>query len=60
MENKSKIFERELEWFKDDGKKQFTEILIENAPDYFFKIPASTSKKYHPPFDLVEVLLTAN
>lgn len=49
-----KTFERELGWFKDEKKKKFGELLIENAPEYFFKIPASTSKKYHPPFDLIE------
>lgn len=49
-----KTFERELGWIKDENKRKFAELLIENAPDYFFTIPASTSKKYHPPFDLVE------
>lgn len=49
-EEKSKIFERELSFIKNNDIKNFTKRAIQLLPDYFFKIPASTSRKYHPQF----------
>lgn len=49
-EEKSKIFEKELSFINNVEIKKFTERAIQLLPDYFFKIPASTSRKYHPQF----------
>lgn len=52
MELKERIecFKTQLEYIKDKSIKKLTELLIENADDYFFSVPASSSGKYHPDF----------
>jgi hypothetical protein len=43
------IFKTELGYIKNTKIKEFTErVLLEVAPDYFFKIPPSSTNKYHP------------
>jgi len=49
-EEKIKKFEIELSFIKNDKIREFTEKAIGLLPDYFFVIPASTSRKYHPQF----------
>lgn len=45
-----KIFKIELEYIKNPKIKEFTEkVILEIIPDYFFKIPPSSTNKYHPP-----------
>lgn len=44
------LFKRELSYFASENFKEFAKILIENADDYFFTVPASSSGKYHPDF----------
>ena len=50
--NKVKVFEKELSWIVDPKIKAFAEKLIENAPDYFFEVAASSTGKYHPSYSL--------
>lgn len=50
IDERKKIFEKELTLIKNDQVRNFTEKTLELLPDYFFTIPASTSRKYHPQF----------
>ena len=45
-------FAKELETFKHDDIRKFAEVLIDNAPDYFFHVAASSTGKYHPKYAL--------
>jgi len=47
---KVKVFDLEISLIKNDQIKEFAIRATELLPDYFFIIPASTSKKYHPNF----------
>ena len=51
---KKDVFKVELDKIKDDNVRYSTEIILEMLPDYFYKIPASSSGKYHPLFSLGE------
>ena len=51
-DDKIKMFINEIGDIKDADLKAFATELIANADDYFFVVPASSSGKYHPPFDL--------
>lgn len=44
------LFNRELSYIKDRTIRSFAETLLEDADEYFFTVPASSSGKYHPPF----------
>lgn len=52
MQQSEKIatFETELSYIENEDIRRFTSMAIGELPDYFFKIPASTSRKYHPEF----------
>lgn len=52
MLNKIKVFEKELNYIKTDWIKALTKEVINNIPDYFFEIPASSTGKYHPEYSL--------
>lgn len=52
--NKTDLFKEELDLIKDNGLKEFIKKCLENAPDYFFTMPASTTGKYHPTYTLGE------
>jgi hypothetical protein len=52
--DKVKFFEKELSWIKNSLIRDFTRTCIENLPDYFFSVAASSSGKYHPPYALGE------
>lgn len=52
--NRIEIFEKELKYIKHDIIKYFTIDAINFLPDYFFKIPASSTGKYHPNYALGE------
>ncbi len=43
-------FRTELSYINNEDIRKFTAVAITELPNYFFKIPASTSKKYHPEF----------
>lgn len=48
VEEKEKVFEKELELIFSDTIREFTRLCIISAPDYFFvDCPASSSGKYH-------------
>ena len=49
-EERLALFERELSYIKDEKIKEFAKKVIEDADDYFFTVPASSSGKYHPDF----------
>jgi hypothetical protein len=51
---KKDIFNTELKRFNNDNVKTSTETILEMIPDYFYKVPASSSGKYHPSFSLGE------
>lgn len=48
----AKVFEKEIACFTSDWHKGCFLIAINNAPDYFWVVPSSTSGKYHPEADL--------
>ena len=48
--NKIKYFETEINYIKNKNNKDDICYLINLLPDYFFKIPASSTGKYHPKF----------
>lgn len=42
------IFDVEINYMYDDKIKEATRKLVDMLPDYFFKVPASSTGKYHP------------
>lgn len=48
--NKKEVFKQELEYIKNERIRKSAEIFLELVPDYFFKVPASSTGKYHPSF----------
>lgn len=46
------MFEEILETFENEDIKEFAEELIKTIPDYFWKVPASSTGKYHPKYAL--------
>ena len=44
------LFQRELSYISDSKIKEFVKILLTDADDYFFTVPASSSGEYHPDF----------
>lgn len=49
---KNEIFKTELDFIKSKGIRKFTEIALDNLPEYFWHVPASSSGRYHPPYAL--------
>ena len=47
---KAETFKKELNYIKNNKYKEEAKKLIELLPDYFFEIPASSTRKYHPNF----------
>ena len=54
MTEKTDKFKEELELIKNENIRKFAEQAIEIMPDYFFQIPASSTKKYHPSYAVEE------
>lgn len=52
--NKKDNFTRELMFITNQEIRNITEELIEQLPDYFFNVPASSTGKYHPNYALGE------
>ena len=52
--DKIAILRNELDFIKDALLKEFMEFCVEEAPDYFFEMPASTTGKFHPAYTLGE------
>lgn len=44
------IFDEVLATFENEDIKEFAKKVIDNAPPYFFEVPASSSLKYHPSY----------
>lgn len=53
-EDKVKKFENELVFIKNEDIKKYVKIALENVPDYFFSVPASSTGRYHPSYALGE------
>ena len=49
---KKEVFNIELSKFKNENVRTSTENILDMIPDYFYEIPASSSGKYHPLYDL--------
>lgn len=49
-EERINLFTRELSYISDSNLKNFAKAILENADEYFFTVPASSSGKYHPDF----------
>lgn len=49
---KYETFKKELEYIKTDDIKQFVKIALNNLPDYFYEVSASSTNKYHPSYAL--------
>lgn len=52
--NKLDNFTKELTFIRDTKIKEVTKNLVEQLPDYFFKVAASSTGKYHPDYALGE------
>ena len=51
---KSEVFNTELNYIKEDEIRESARYLLNQLPDYFYSMPASTSGNYHPEFSLGE------
>ena len=49
---KHKVFEKELSFINDDRLRENAKIILDNLPDYFYKIQAASTGKYHPGYAL--------
>ena len=47
--DKIQLFVNEINDIEDDKLKRFTINLLLGALEYFYVVPASSTKKYHPP-----------
>ena len=52
--NKVAILRNEIDFINDELLQEFIEFCVEEAPDYFFEMPASTTGKFHPAYTLGE------
>lgn len=52
MSYKTEAFNEELALIKREDYRSFAEAAVETLPDYFFKVPASSTGKYHPSYAL--------
>ena len=52
MNNKKTIFEQELSYIANEDIRQCAEKAVSLLPDYFFKVAASSTGKYHPKYAL--------
>ena len=48
--DKIKVFEKELLYINDDELREDAKYLVGHLPDYFFKVDASSTGKYHPKY----------
>ena len=51
---KHEIFNKELNYINDNRLKENAIIILNELPDYFYEIPASSTGKYHPKYTLGE------
>ena len=50
--NKHELFTNELNTFTNEDIKEFAKTLLDDAPDYFYEVAASSTGKYHPKYAL--------
>lgn len=50
--NNINYFQKEFSYIKSDEYKNDYKVLVDLLPDYFFKVAASSTGKYHPTFSL--------
>lgn len=50
--DKIKVFEKELKQIKNEKLRKWCTAEIASIPDWFFKVPASSTGKYHPAYAL--------
>lgn len=50
--NKHELFSKELETITNNDIKDFAKKLLDDAPEYFFHVAASSTGKYHPQISL--------
>ena len=48
--DKIKVFEKEYLYINDEDLKKDARYLVGHLPDYFFKVDASSTGKYHPKY----------
>lgn len=48
------IFDVEIDYISDDRIKEAAHKLVDMLPEYFFRVPASSTGKYHPKCSNVE------
>ena len=46
------IFNKELNYIKNERIKRSLVIMLDKLPDYFYEVPASSTGKYHPEYAL--------
>lgn len=51
---KHEVFKNELMTIQNEDVRNFAIYLLDNAPDYFYTVPASSTGKYHPQYALGE------
>ena len=49
---KNELFKTELEYIENEKVRNFTKFALDNLPDYFFTVAASSTGKYHPSYAL--------
>lgn len=47
-------FDKQLNYIHDEDYRNWTKELLENVPDYFWTVAASSTGKYHPKYALGE------
>ena len=52
--NRLEIFSKELNLIKNIEIRKFVETCLNEAPEYFFEVAASSTGKYHPEYSLGE------
>lgn len=50
--NKTAVFKEELSWIRNPDIANFANAFVECAPEYFFRVAASSTGKYHPGYAL--------
>lgn len=51
---KSDVFNVELDYIQDERLKENAKIILNNLPDYFYRVQAASTGKYHPRYALGE------
>ena len=51
-ETKLKLVQPVLDTFENDDIKEFAIVLLDNLPDYIWRVGASSTGKYHPAYSL--------